>query len=79
MEVLNVLHVDGGTHHMRGISPRRLKHMGDVLQRLCRLLASGVPRQLAGGRVKTQLAGCEHEAVGFDGLTVRTQSGRRVF
>ena len=50
--------------------------MLDVLQRLRGLLARGIPCQLTGGRINTQLTGHEHETIGLHRLAVRAQRGR---
>ena len=79
MEILDMLHIDGGTHHMRGIGSRGFKHIGNVLQRLCGLFARRFTGKLSSGRIEPKLPGGEDEAVRLDGLAVCTKRGRSMF
>lgn len=76
-EVLDVLQVDGGAAHMFDAGSGGVENVLDVLQGLCRLLARGVTRQFASGRIDAQLTGDEYESIGLDRLAVCSQGGRR--
>ena len=76
MEVLDVLHVDGGAAHVFDAAARGVEDVLDVLQRLRGLLARTLAGQFAGGRVDAQLAGDEHESVGLHGLAVGAECCR---